>query len=377
MSNWDRALNTAPNLPSRSSADSAGLLPRPCTPSPLGDPLLAGFRDWERGRAGAPAGTPGNAPPSFANALLGMSEAAFPAWGEPWSFVRSRFDALEAALRPNQNHMDDAARKIGGIARSLNKCFYGTAHDGNTWLVGSWGKGTVISPANDADVVYLLPPDLFDQYEAYDSNGQSALLQRVKGPLADRHVRTKIKGDRQVVVLEFNSLMVEVVPGFAAEGGGIVICDAAAGGSWKVADPSAERQRIEDADRNLNGLLKPTIMMLKQWKRTCSVPIKSFMLERLAEEALSTMPVSWLQHRWFDWIIRGAFLYMCSRARGVFLMAGRDSEIIRLGSEWRFKAESAHRRADLACRNEHDGANRAAGEEWQKIFGTAIPRLAM
>ncbi len=377
MNNWDRARSVTQNEFSRSGLGSDGFLHRPGALSAAGEALGSRSTASDKRTAGGFAAALSNGLPSYTNALVRLSDTIAPTRAEPWRFAHSRFRSLEAALRPNQNHLVDAGTKIAGIARSLNKRFYGTAHDCNTQLVGSWGKGTVISPANDADIIYLLPTDLFARYDAYESNGQSALLQLVKRPLADRHARTKIKGDRQVVALEFNSLMIEVVPGFVAEGGGVIICDAAEGGSWKVVDSLAERQRIEEADRKYNGLLKPTAMMLKQWKRNCNVPIKSFMLERLAEEALSTMPALWLEHRCFDWIIREALSYTCRRADGVFLMAGRDDEIIRLGSDWRPKAESAHRRSVRACENEKVGDNRAAGDDWQKIFGMAIPLLAM
>jgi hypothetical protein len=74
-----------------------------------------------------------------------------------------------------------------------------------------------------------------------------------------------------------------------------------------------------------------------------------------------------------DWITRDFFLYLYHRAN-TFMAVPGTLETIYLGNEWQSRAESAYWRAIKAC--DHDQYNRvdAAGEEWQKIFGSEIPR---
>ena len=49
-------------------------------------------------------------------------------------------------------------------------------------------------------------------------------------------------------------------------------------------------------------------------------------------------------------------------------------ERILLGDAWQSRALSAYNRAVKACEFEYQNLVISAGEEWQKIFGTQIPR---
>jgi hypothetical protein len=44
-----------------------------------------------------------------------------------------------------------------------------------------------------------------------------------------------------------------------------------------------------------------------------------------------------------------------------------------LGNEWLSKAQAAYRRSLTACAYEHANNEIQAGQEWQTIFGSAIP----
>lgn len=48
--------------------------------------------------------------------------------------------------------------------------------------VGSYGRGTKIW-TSDIDIIVQLPYKIYQKYDGYGSNGQSALLQDVKGVL--------------------------------------------------------------------------------------------------------------------------------------------------------------------------------------------------
>ena len=65
---------------------------------------------------------------------------------------------------------------------------------------------------------------------------------------------------------------------------------------------------------------------------------------------------------------------MISRANGWFSMPV-TGEVIQLGDEWRSKALSAYKRALNACEYEDGNCGTLAGDEWQKIFGTMIPKM--
>ena len=111
--------------------------------------------------------------------------------------------------------------------------------------------------------------------------------------------------------------------------------------------------------------------MVKCWQDNCNVPLKSFMIERLAEDFLLLSQFHQQGVFFYDWMVRDFFAYLISHANGYLVMPG--GEIVLLGAEWLSRAQTAYRNAVNACRNERDNYQWLAGEDWQKIFGSKIP----
>ncbi|KVN88827.1 hypothetical protein WJ68_04625 [Burkholderia ubonensis] len=245
----------------------------------------------------------------------------------------------------------------------------------HSFFVGSWGKDTAIRPPRDVDVYFLLPVDVYYRFQAYAWNRQSALLQEVKANLAQTYWNTEISGDGQVVLVNFGSYKVEVVPAFQlTTPGRYWICDTHNGGSYKETAPWAEVSALEDTDNANARNLRPLVRMLKAWQANCSVPIKSFHLELLAAEFIAQSP--WRLYDWFyfDWIVRDFFAFLYNRANGFVFVPG-TFEAMMLGNDWQSKTESAYRRAAKACEFEYQNRVADAGDEWQKIFGLDVPRV--
>ena len=304
--------------------------------------------------------------------------ATLPAVGLQWFAVRQRFQQFHNDLTLTPRQYVDGLTKRNGVVNCLNRRYYGSASDtDNSFLVGSWGKGTAMRPPRDVDLYFLLPVGVHARFQGHVWNRQSALLQEVKSVLTETYPDTDMSGDGQVVVVRFGSYSVEVVPAFLLTTGQYWICSTGNGGSYKVSDPWAEVNYINSVDRANNGNLRPLIRMLKAWQAYCGVPIKSFQLELLAADFICKSPWRLYDYFWFDWICRDFFLYLYHRANSSITLPGtlaRALESIYLGDEWQSRAESAWRRAVKACDHECYNRVEAAGEEWQKIFGPQIPR---
>ena len=290
-----------------------------------------------------------------------------------WIYVTRRFRALQSNLSLTTDELDDGATKVRGVISSLNRSFRDESSADHFFYAGSWGKNTAIRPPNDIDVFYIPPTDVFHQFNQRIGNKQSQLLQRVREALSVSYPQTGLRGDGQVVVIGFNSLTVEVVPAFPAQGGGFLICDTNDSGSWKHVWPASEVEALDASDDTYRGNTRKLTRILKQWKRVCNVPINSFHIEQLVKKALPPISYAPNDEFWFDWLVRDMFQYMIGRAGGGFFMPGYSNEWIHLGDNWQSKAESAYQRALKACDYERRNMNIHAGEEWQKIFGTAIP----
>lgn len=294
-----------------------------------------------------------------------------------WAYVTRRFNSLQANLALKPAAIEDANTKARGVITSLNRAFRGESVVANYVVAGSWGKNTAIHPPSDIDICIILPVEEYHRFNAYSGNKQSQLLNHVKGILGDTYPQTAMRQDGQVVVVAFNSIVVEVVPAFIAQDRGLIICDTNNGGRWKHVDPLAEIGILDQSDTVLRGNHRKLVRIFKQWKRHCDVPIKSFHLEKFIGEALPAMSWGSYGEFWFDWIVRDVFQHMISRAGGGFYMPGGINEWIDLGEAWKSKAETAYQRALKACEYERDNMNISAGGEWQKIFGTAIPEMVI
>lgn len=96
---------------------------------------------------------------------------------------------------------------VGEIAKKLNSYYYELTSDNTShmYVVGSVGRTTSIKGVSDLDILFDLPNEVYKQYDNYESNGQSALLQEIKSVLKKRYTNTDISGDGQVVVINFSN----------------------------------------------------------------------------------------------------------------------------------------------------------------------------
>lgn len=302
--------------------------------------------------------------------LNSLSYAAAPMW----IAVRERFEQFHRNLALTPPQRQDGLTKRNGVVSCLNRHYYGSTSDTeHSFFIGSWRKNTAIRPPRDVDLYFLLPVEVYNRFQGYLRNRQSALLQEVKGALSVTYPDTDMSGDGQVIVVNFGTYSVEVVPAFLLTNGRYWICNTHDGGSYKETDHAAEVRYIEAVDQANNRNLRSLIRMLKAWQACCSVPIKSFELELLAADFLGKSLWRLMDFFWFDWITRDFFEYLYHQANSRAVVPG-TLETIDLGNKWQSRAATAYWCAEKACGYEKINLVNAAGEEWQKIFGLQIPR---
>jgi hypothetical protein len=215
-----------------------------------------------------------------------------------------------------------------------------------------------------------LPAEVYWRFEVRQGNKQSQLLQEVKGTLLNTFPQTDMRGDGQVVVVPF-ALPIEVVPAFLGQDSKPVICDTTDGGRYRTSTSLAEIDDIRLHDAATNGNLRDLIRMLKKWQRENDVPLKSFLLERVAVQFLSAWAYRGSSTFWYDWMIRDFFQFLLGRLNTYVVMPG-TLEVLPLGNAWYSKAQTAYGHAVKACDYERANEQFLAGLEWQSIFGLDI-----
>ncbi len=161
------------------------------------------------------------------------------------------------------------------ITRAINREFWGTESEtAHSFYVGSYGRGTAID-TSDIDILVELPRDVYNQYSAYKGNGQSRLLQAVKGAILDTFHRSDVRGDGQVVIIRFfDGIKFEILPAFKHMDfrgnwtGTYDYPDSNMGGNWLSTSPKSEQLAMEKRNRESSGLLYDTCRHMRQIRDT-------------------------------------------------------------------------------------------------------------
>ena len=179
----------------------------------------------------------------------------------------------------NLEEMKDTIKKI---TKKLNKHYYDIEdEEEHMYIVGSVGRGTAIKNTSDLDILFDLTREIYTQYDNYQNNGQSKLLQDVKEVLLERYPNTKIKGDGQVVVISFNKYKVELVPGFKQKDETFKYPDSNNGGHWKYTDPLPEIEACICSNDDTNGNFYNVCHMLRAWKNEKGFKFKGLLIDTL------------------------------------------------------------------------------------------------
>ncbi|WP_083742102.1 SMODS domain-containing nucleotidyltransferase [Bradyrhizobium mercantei] len=345
--------------------------------SPLGSLYGASEQSANAGIFGSglngPFGLP--APTSHVNALTPfLTPPSIPP--HLWFYVVRRFQRILNNIAITTAQREDGEKKHAGVRSALNRHYWNVASDtANSLLIGSWGKDTRVRPSRDVDILFLLPPSVYRQYQSRAGNRQSALLQEVKEVLRTTYSQTAtLRADGQVVLLPFNTMPVEVAVGFRCTDGSIIYCDTNDGGSYKTSTAEAEVADLRTADLTCNANVLPLARLMKQWQRECNVPLKSFQIERLAVEFLRSWSYRHHSLFYYDWMVRDFLGFIIGRANTTLFMPG-TFEAVPLGDAWLSRAQTAYKNAVSAADNEYGNYEAPAGQDWQKIFGAAAPVL--
>jgi hypothetical protein len=266
----------------------------------------------------------------------------------------------------------NAEGKALRIAKSLFTRYYSeTAPFDPTCyaVVGSYGKNVAARPRTDIDMIFVMPPAELLRFEGVVWNRQSYLLQEVKDALLGTFWNTDIKGDGPVVKVPFDSYKVEVVPCFAAGDGLFLNAHTKEGGRWAISSPRSELAHLDRTDAASNGMARHLIRMLKAWKQTCNVEIRSVCLEIVAVVFLDQWANSGKEMVYYDFMVRDFFEFLLRHRVGGWAKPAGINEHILMGDCWQSKADSAYARACKACDYEKADDAYCAVDEWKKIFG--------
>ncbi len=181
------------------------------------------------------------------------------------------------------DNLDDMEKSAGEIAKKLNAHYYELDKDSSShlYIVGSVGRSTAVKDSSDLDIIFDLPSSVYKRFDEYETNGQSALLQEVKSVMMERYPNTKMRGDGQVVVIEFTKYTVELVPAFLQSDDRFKYPDTHDGGKWKYTDPLSEQEECASCDSKSGGIYYDFCHIMRCWKNTIGFEFGGLLIDTL------------------------------------------------------------------------------------------------
>jgi Second Messenger Oligonucleotide or Dinucleotide Synthetase domain len=154
-----------------------------------------------------------------------------------------------------------------------------------TKVIGSGGRGTMIRPPDDVDVLAIFDPSqVWQTYQLHSGT----FITRVRSALSV-HTRVEQVGTRgQAVRLFYSSgAAVDVAPVFPRQGGGFLLPDGV--GGWLATNPLMHEKWSAQRNKELSHQMKPLVRMLKAWNRAHSNRLKGFHLEVMVGSVFSSL----------------------------------------------------------------------------------------
>lgn len=289
--------------------------------------------------------------------------------------ISEKFSQFYSNLRMSSVVVNTVAYRYHRIIHQLNEDFYGSDNDtAHGMYVGSYGRGTAID-TSDIDMLFVLPYEVYRQYDYYTGNGQSALLQSVRSSLQKTYPTSYIKGDGQVIVISFSDgITFEVVPCFVNKDGSYTYPDSNDGGHWRVTNPKPEISAINVLNNCTNNNLKRLCRMVRAWKEKHNVPMGGLLIDTIAYGFLKDWEYREKSFLYYDWMTRDFFksLSEVDDSQSYWKAVGSGQYIWRKGPFAR-KARVAYDAAVEAIEYEGKGMEASANQKWREIYGTRFP----
>ncbi|WP_455590566.1 SMODS domain-containing nucleotidyltransferase [Bacteroides sp.] len=290
--------------------------------------------------------------------------------------VAENFSSFCSELLVSTTKRTTIASRREAISKRLNKDFWNMDNTTSGALyVGSYGRNTATSYISDIDMVFEMPFSVYNKYNAYQTNGQSAFLQEVKKSIAKTYPNTSLKGDGQIVEVRFSDNMIfEVLPVFKNSDGTYTYADSNYGGSWKKTNPKPEIDAIKYGDVIANNNLRKLCRMARAWKFYCGVPIKGILIDTLAYRFILDWQYKDKSYLYYDYMSRDFFEYLKNQTEGqtTWYALGSYQQITNYDN-FRTKAKSAYDKAVAAIADATNGYEWSSKQKWREIYGTRFP----
>lgn len=270
------------------------------------------------------------------------------------------------------DNVKDIETKFKSITKRLNTSYYNNnSETEHGYIVGSVGRETAIKGISDLDMLFVLPDELYKQYDDDNWNGQKELLKAVKLELRKRYPNSELRSDGQVIVITFNNYIIEVCPAFEEQDGRYTYPDSNNGGKWKKTDPLVEIEESKCLIRHTDKHFKYVCQMVRAWKNHVGFKMGGLLIDTLVYNFFNKYP-EYKSTKFDDYVslLKDLFNYFkdLNKNQKFWFALGSNQHAYNKSSKFITKAKDAYEKIkDL---NQY---STSIIDELQELFGTSFP----
>ena len=272
------------------------------------------------------------------------------------------------------SNKDDISYKYKRITKALNKSFYNDLDNDtlHSLQVGSYGRKTAIDGISDLDMIFEITDVDFKKYNSRLNNGQSDLLQDTKKAIQKTYPNSDIRGDGQVVVVNFTNYVIEVCPASLQSDNSYKYPDSNNGGSWKITKPRQEIKELNSFNGTTNSNLKNLCKITRAWKNKNGGKMGGLLIDTFCYNFLKENENHHsTTYSNYDELVRDFFKYVSelSKEQKFWYAPGSNQKV--------YKKSKFHSKAKKAFNNIEDAIkkkdNKTVYGIWRKVFGNKFP----
>jgi len=226
-------------------------------------------------------------------------------------------------------------------------------------------------------MIFQLPYSVYEQYNNYSGNGQSALLNAVKTSIEKTYSTTSIRADGQVILVPFNDgITFEVVPAFINKDDSFTYPDSNNGGRWRTTNPKPEIEAIRSRNAVCNGNLILLCRMMRSWKNKWNVPIGGLLIDTMAYQFIESYSYRDKSYLYYDYFCRDFFKWMAEQDENQeYWKAPGSGQYVYGKGLFQYKANRCYNISLEAIAHETASPKQewSAKQKWRDIFGNSFP----
>ncbi len=263
---------------------------------------------------------------------------------------------------------------VKGITKAFNQRYWGIKSDiKNTYIIGSYGRGTAIKGIKNINLLAVLPRELYEIYENIQGNGQNVLLLEIKEFLQGVYEMTHINEEGHLLV-PFPDLTFEFIPTFATPRKNYIYPDIKEGGNWVAFNPVKEISVLDEANYKYNGKVKHLAKVMRAWKSHHDVPISGMLLDTLVLNFMEEWEDNDKSFAFYGFMIQDYLEYLAGRRKEqLHWYAKGSNRVLPSTEDFGEKANYTYITVRNALSFENEGKWREANKVWREIFGPSFP----